>query len=375
MKNIYIILFSLITILSSCNSKKQTIKIFGWTGVKDSTDVYMDNYFAEMKKHGFFGVCNGVHGSITLHERAAKYAHKNGLEYHAWSLSMCNTSDSVFGIVNRNGDHCFNIQAYVPWYKFMCPSREDVYEYLSKKCDTLCAMKDVDYIHMDFIRFPDVILARGLWEKYGLVMNEEYDVADYCYCDICCEGYKNLTGIDIRKDSDPEKNISWRQYRYDLITNLVNRLTDRVHKHGKKMSAAVFPGPSIAKNLVRQEWNKWNIDAFFPMNYNDFYLEKPEWLENICKEEVKAAGNRPVYSGLFICKDWKNRDSYSDPEGRGLIPEEIKTAVVGSMNAGSAGVCLFVPERMTERHWNAFDKIISQKYSIEKGGTNTKQAL
>ena len=47
------------------------------------------------------------------------------------------------------------------------------------------------------------------------------------------------------------------------------------HAKGKKISADVFPGPhSHAVWMVRQEWNKWNIDAFFPMNYNDFYLEK-----------------------------------------------------------------------------------------------------
>ena len=64
------------------------------------------------------------------------------------------------------------------------------------------------------------------------------------------------------------------QFRYNRITSLVNKIAAAVHAKGKKVSAAVFPGPdSYAKKLVRQEWNKWNIDAFFPMNYNDFYLE------------------------------------------------------------------------------------------------------
>ncbi|MEZ5000618.1 MAG: hypothetical protein R2744_08770 [Bacteroidales bacterium] len=30
----------------------------------------------------------------------------------------------------------------------------------------------------------------------------------------------------------------------------------------------------MAKKIVRQEWDKWNLDAFYPMNYNDFYLEE-----------------------------------------------------------------------------------------------------
>ena len=33
----------------------------------------------------------------------------------------------------------------------------------------------------------------------------------------------------------------------------------------KEISAAVFPGPhSHAVKMVRQEWDKWNLDAFLP---------------------------------------------------------------------------------------------------------------
>ena len=66
--------------------------------------------------------------------------------------------------------------------------------------------------------------------------------------------------------------------------------------------------------MVRQEWNKWNIDAFFPMNYNDFYLEDASWLAPIVKEEVASVqGKKPVYSGLFICEDWQNKGEYQGP--------------------------------------------------------------
>lgn len=101
----------------------------------------------------------------------------------------------------------------------------------------------------------------------------------------------------------------WKRFRYDVVTRLVNKIADAVHAKGKKVSAAVFPGPeSYAKKLVRQEWNKWNIDAFFPMNYNDFYLEPASWVGEITREEVASVnGRKPVYSGLFICRDWKTR--------------------------------------------------------------------
>ena len=72
----------------------------------------------------------------------------------------------------------------------------------------------------------------------------------------------------------------------------------------------------------------------------------------ITREEVASVnGRKPVYSGLFICRDWKNKAKIKDPEGHGLIPSEIGEAISGSMKAGAAGVALFVPGNMTDEHW------------------------
>ena len=143
-------------------------------------------------------------------------------------------------------------------------------------------------------------------------------------------------------------------------TTLVNRLAASVHAVGKKISADVFPGPdSYARWMVRQQWNDWVVDAIFPMNYNDFYLEPASWVGDVTREEVEsvAAQDIPVYSGLFICKDWLNKDSIEDPEGHGLLPSELEEAVYGAMEAGAAGICLFSAGSMTEDHWAVLDRI------------------
>jgi len=133
-------------------------------------------------------------------------------------------------------------------------------------------------------------------------MNEEYPEADYCYCPRCVGDFKAATGIDILAMDDPSTCQEWKQFRYDVVTRLVARIAEAVHAKGKKVSAAVFPGPeAYALKLVRQEWNKWPIDAFFPMNYNDFYLEPASWVGKVTKDEVDlGAGTRtgvqwPVY--------------------------------------------------------------------------------
>ena len=192
-------------------------------------------------------------------------------------------------------------------------------------------------------------------------MTEEYAPADYCYCDDCVAEFKELTGIDIREVEDPSKVKEWAQFRCDKVTNLVNAIVDAVHSKGKKVSADVFPGPmSHAYWMVRQEWSKWNVDMLFPMNYNDFYMEGPEWLATIVREEAESApAGVPVMSGLFICPDWRNKDKVVDPEDSGLLPSEMETAVRGSLDNGAAGICLFTPGRMSAEHWDALAKALN----------------
>lgn len=352
---------------SSCsNESVKTIPVYGWQGEGgDVTEASIQSDFKKWKEHGLTGMCYNAGGfNVEKHARAAKIAHANGLEYHAWIPAMLKgDADSTWYAVNRKGELAYNVQAYVPYYKCMCPNNPAVIDYLVSEYTKIAEIPDVDYVHLDYIRYVDVILARGLWDKYGLVMNEEYPTADYCYCDKCVADFKAESGIDIKAMEDPSTCEEWKQFRYNRITNLVNKIADAVHAKGKKVSAAVFPGPdSYAKKLVRQEWNKWNIDAFFPMNYNDFYLEPASWVGKVTQEEVASVGGKkPVYSGLFICRDWQNKANIKDPEGHGLIPSEIGEAVRGSIEAGAAGVALFVPGNMTDEHWAEFEKAIQVK--------------
>ena len=99
------------------------------------------------------------------------------------------------------------------------------------------------------------------------------------------------------------------------------------------------------------------------MNYNDFYLEDTKWIGRVTKEGVTATnGNKPIYSGLFICPKPENKTSENDPENHGLLPEEIEDAIEQSMVNGAAGICLFTPKRMTDAHWVAFKKAIYKDY-------------
>ena len=343
--------------LFSCrDNASELIPVYGWTGVnsKMSDDEIRSN-FSDMKDHGLDGICVNVGLDKETIARAARIAKELGLEYHAWIPCMPQGGKPHgWYAVNRLGEPADEHPAFVDHYRFLDPRNTEVREWLVSELVAVAEIPEVDYVQLDFIRFPDVILARGLWDKYGLDMTEEYAPADYCYCDDCVAAFKEQSGIDIREVEDPSKVKEWAQFRCDGITELVNQICEAVHARGKKVSADVFPGPaSHAEWMVRQQWDKWDIDVVFPMNYNDFYLGDTKWVADVTAEEVASVPGKPVFSGLFICPDWQNKDKVTDPENSGLLPSEIEAAVEGSVAAGAAGICLFTPERMSDEHWDA----------------------
>jgi len=360
-----LILMVVSLVIAGCQVNKNKIPVYAWTsGPRDKTDLELLVEFRDFKKKGIDGLMYNGGQDPATYKRVGALAKDVGLEFHAWIPTMVQSKEGLLDTslyaVNGLGQSAWTDPAFVPYYKFLCPEREEVYEFLEDMYSRVADVDEVDGIHLDYIRFPDVILARGLWDKYGLVMDREYPQFDYCYCDSCVTHFKEQTGIDILEVEDPSQVEEWKQFRYDQITSIVNRLADMAHSKNKKITAAVFPGPnSVAKKIVRQEWDKWNIDAFYPMNYNDFYLEDTKWIGDVCKEAVElTGGNVPIYSGLFICPDPVAKEEEPDPENHGLIPSEIKDAINESINNGATGICLFTPSRMTEEGWKVFKEAI-----------------
>lgn len=372
-------LFLVTIILISCKDKKAAstenttektkVPVYAWTGGPgEATDAELVAKFKGFKDHGIDGLMYNGGQDPETYKRVGKIVKDAGMEFHTWIPTMRQDPNDkltpeLFG-VNRLNESAFDKPAYASYYTFLCPNREEVFNYLADMYAKVADVEYVDAIHLDYIRFPDVILARGLWEKYDLVMDKEYPTYDYCYCDKCVADFKEKSGIDIKEVEDPTQLEEWKQFRYDLITTMVNRLSEVVHNKGKKINAAVFPGPTIAKQLVRQEWNEWNLDSFFPMNYNDFYLEDAAWVGEMVKEEVASVnGQKPIYSGLFITPFPGEKENRPDPEDHGLSPDEMVEAIEVSMLNGAAGICLFNADRMTDEHWKMFKEAIYKDYT------------
>lgn len=273
----------------------------------------------------------------------ADAAHGAGLEFHRWIWVLNRSGDEwakqhhpEWFTVARTGESSLEAPPYVSYYQWLCPTRDEVREYLRQKVEEIAQQEGVDGVHLDYIRHADVILPVGLWEKYGLFQDREYPFFDFCYCDVCRETFAAETGRDPMLLADPPSDRAWREFRWRGVTELVGVLSDEVHRHDKRISAAVFPTPQLARMLVRQAWDRWPIDAVFPMLYHRFYREDIAWIGRATQEGVAALPrSRALYSGLYL------------PD---LPPEDLRRAMHSALDGGASGVSLFAMGGLTDEH-------------------------
>jgi uncharacterized lipoprotein YddW (UPF0748 family) len=277
-------------------------------------------------------------------ERLIPIAKSFQLEIHAWMWAMpCMLEDieknhADWYAVNRLGDSSLEKPAYVDYYKFLCPVNEEVQDFIQSNVKELSEY-DVDGIHLDYIRYPDVILPKGLWPKYNIIQDKEYPQYDYCYCDVCRKKFKSLVGIDPTTLENPSTNQAWLQFRYDQVTHLVNKkLIPVAHKYNKIISAAVFPN---WKN-VRQQWSEWKLDAVMPMLYNRFYLADAEWIRQFTIAGIQSLKYKTkYYSGLMVDE-----------------PEQFKDYIYKAFEGGAQGICLFSLNALSDEHLKILEALL-----------------
>lgn len=335
-------------LLSGCSADQESAKNWIWSSTKESeTDAELTERFAILRAVGITGIFFG--GDSERHFRLAQAA---GLETHLWMWTLNRGEDFIrenhpeWYSINRIGESCLDHPPYVDYYRWLCPSRKPVRDYLAAEVRKWAEKPYIQGIHLDYVRYCDVILPRALWEKYDLVQNEELPEFDYCYCDVCREAFQKATGEDPLQLDDPPSHAAWLQYRYDTVTRLVNELVEVSHEASKPISAAVFPSPAIARKLVRQDWQRWNLDFVCPMVYHSFYEEDIAWVGSTVQDGVEALpSSRPLYAGLYLP---------ALPE-----PEDLAQAVQQAMDHGAAGVSLF--GEVSDAHWQAFKTLQDQQ--------------
>jgi uncharacterized lipoprotein YddW (UPF0748 family) len=311
--------------------------------------------FDLMKASGIAGIIPEVYNGRTTLFRSTRFpvrapwlesaiplATAAGLEVHAWMWCMPCLNDTILAQhpdwynVNARGESAHDKPAYVDYYKFLDPARPEVREFVRGIVRELASLPGLTGIHLDYIRHPDAILPSGLWSKYGIVQDKVYPPYDYGYTPHSRQAFKATHGVDPIALTDPESNRDWLQYRLDTVVDLVNDyLVPAAKAGGKQISAAVFPGPSLARTMVRQDWGRFQLDAYFPMLYHSFYEAGPEWVGKYTAEAVKTVKS-PVHSGLYVSP---------------MADAEFSRTIEQALSNGAAGVSIFDLGAMNPARW------------------------
>ncbi len=295
--------------------------------------------YARLRDAGITGVLVSG-GDTAMHVEAA---HSQGMALHRWVWTLNRSGDKKvqdehpeWFSVSREGKSSLTTPPYVGYYKWLCPTRRPVREYLADVMGEVAAIPGVDAVHLDYVRHPDVILPRNLWETYKLVQDHEMAQFDYCYCDVCRERFERETGKDPFTLADAPADVEWRRFRWRMVTETVEAIARATHARGKALSAAVFPTPMIARRLVRQEWDRWPLDLVFPMLYHGFYREPISWIAGATAEGVAALPvSTPLVAGVYL------------PD---LPPPALGEAIRAAREGGAAGVSMFEMGGLTDAH-------------------------
>jgi uncharacterized lipoprotein YddW (UPF0748 family) len=146
------------------------------------------------------------------------------------------------------------------------PAAPGVAERLAATFAELAARYELDGLHLDYIRYPDVLpFAPG--SRYGVGL-------DLGHGEATRERFRRETGLEPPSPPDRLGNAdAWDAWRRDHVTRLVARIRDaaRAARPSLALSAAVWSFADRAYLSAGQDWRRWLeegiLDFAVPMAY------------------------------------------------------------------------------------------------------------
>lgn len=315
----------------------QSFKISTW--VHGQTEFNDSLWHSKLQHYQLLGISAIlVQASPQFLQQLVPLAQAYGIEVHAWMWTLNQPGNKEtqqhpdWYSVNRKGQNSLEYRPYVNYYQWLSPFHPDACAYIIQKAKEYATVEGLASVHLDYVRYVDVILGADLQPKYGLVQNKELPEYDFGYHPMACEAFKGLFGIDPMQLEHPELSTEWRQFRLNAVTQLVNRIADTLKAEGIPLTAAVFPFPEMSRQMVRQAWNDWNLDAAYPMLYHNFYQQNIQWIGFAAQQGV-ALKRFPIHAGLYMpaLKDGT----------------ELMQALLIAKENNCAGVCLFTADGLS----------------------------
>ena len=355
MKIKYILFYSLLLAIFSCNSKKasksnlqivnQNFEFSTW--ITSNREKSIDSYATEFKRYKDYGIDEILINTLTDPDelrRLVPVANDAGLKVHAWIMTMNRPGDSIalqhpeWYAVSKDGNSCYDTRPYVDYYQWLCPNRIESRNHILGLIEQLSKVDNIESVHLDYIRFSDIFLPIALLPKYDLVQDTELPEFDFCYCKVCISKFEDIHGKNPIDSRNTSIDMEWKNFRLNSIKNIVDDAYIIAKENNKKLTAAVFPYPEMADHMVRQRWDKWNIDEVYPMIYHGFYSEEVDWIGYATKQGVSdlSSKNTLINTGVYI-PDFKSA-------------EELKQSILLAKENGAKGVAFYEGKTLTDEY-------------------------
>ena len=337
-KKLILIAISILFVNCGNEIKENTFTISTWTGA--GKGFVQKNWEKKLNYYDSLGITEVlIHGSPEILRKIIPIASKKKIKVHGWIWTVNRPGDTIANKnpdwyqVNRNGDNSLDYRAYVNYYQWLSPFHPDARNHIINNAKQLMEVDGLASVHLDYVRYPDVILGADLQPKYNIVQDNELPEYDYGYHPRAIKEFKKIFNKNPLEMRNPQLSTEWRQFRLNAITSLVNEIVDIAHSKNKKVTAAVFPFPEMSRQMVRQAWNDWNLDSAYPMLYNNFYRENINWIGFATKQGVSDV-DFPIHSGLYA--------------GALKNPGDFEKAYNISKENGASGISIFTADGLND---------------------------
>ncbi|MEZ5692007.1 MAG: poly-beta-1,6-N-acetyl-D-glucosamine N-deacetylase PgaB [Rickettsiales bacterium] len=262
-----------------------------------TTDIYL--MVADHEGHEYFS--RTPQDEDVFGEMAAKLK-KAGLKVHAWMPIFMNPR-----LAQINPEWTMKASNGTSSIHWLSPYNKEVRYHITETVKLLMTKYNLDGLHLDYIRFPDL---------------------DHDFSQAAIDGF-----VADRKEKNIKKNellskyyMDWVDYRAKTITDFVSELADIVHKTGDgnlELSAALIA--DAATNYRSQEKFGQNyamlssyIDTIIPMAYFKNERKEEDWIKRVNFAVRSATGSRKLFTGL---------SAYQQPQSWKMTAREFETSL------------------------------------------------
>lgn len=230
-------------------------------------------------------------------------AHLRNIEVYAWTNTLIagDGSDNTFysskGWLLRG----FNGENNHGGMYFIDISNDDAFAFLIDVFSELSSKYNLDGIEYDFIRFPN-----GNAHNYTGVIENTANFVDWGYTDSFLSKFAleySLTG-DIKELIRTNQTIrnNFTNFKMNFLTTRVEELSNAIRDNNEKIkiSAAVMPSISGAKQAYLQDWETWIKNGYVDVLEPMIYTADNNHLQNSITNMKNVVGDyATIVAGIF----------------------------------------------------------------------------